>query len=34
MGNKILRPNDLEPFSGFNDDQIGYLRDKFELLSD
>jgi hypothetical protein len=32
MGNKILRPSELEPFSGFNDDQIGYLKDKFDLL--
>ena len=34
MGNRVLRPSELEPFSGFNDDQIGYLRDKFDLLCD
>jgi Ca2+-binding EF-hand superfamily protein len=34
MGNKILRPSELEPFSGFSDDQIGYLKDKFDLLCD
>lgn len=34
MGNKTLRPNDIEPLSGFNDDQIGYLKDKFEILCD
>lgn len=34
MGNKILRPTELEPFSGFNDDQISYLKDKFDLLCD
>jgi len=34
MGNKILRPTELEPFAGFNDDQISYLKDKFDLLSD
>jgi Ca2+-binding EF-hand superfamily protein len=34
MGNKILRPTELEPFAGFNDDQISYLKDKFDLLAD
>ena len=34
MGNKILRPTELEPLSGFNDDQISYLQDKFEILCD
>lgn len=34
MGNKILRPNPIEPLSGFNDDQISYLKDKFEILCD
>lgn len=29
MGNKILRPSEMDPFAGFNDDQIGYLKDKF-----
>ena len=34
MGNKFLRPPEFEPNSGFNDDQISYLRDKFEILSE
>ena len=34
MGNKVLRPSELEPLAGFNDDQISYLKDKFELLCD
>ena len=32
MGNKSLRPSQFEPFSGFNDDQIGYLKDKYDHL--
>lgn len=34
MGNKILRPSELEPLAGFSDDQISYLKDKFEMLCD
>lgn len=34
MGNKILRPTEMEPFAGFNDDQLSYLQDKFEVLCD
>lgn len=34
MGNKILRPAELDPYSGFTDDQIGYLQEKFEILCD
>ena len=34
MGNKVLRPSELDPFAAFNDDQISYLQDKFEILCD
>lgn len=29
MGNKVLRPSPIEPLSGFNDDQLSYLHEKF-----
>ncbi len=34
MGNKELRPSEHDPLAPFNDDQISYLKDKFEALSD
>ena len=34
MGNKDLRPYEHEPFSGFSDDQIVYLKDKYDQLCD
>ena len=32
MGNKLLRPNEDNPLDGFNDDQLTYLADKFDVL--
>lgn len=34
MGNKILRPSPIESLAGFNDDQLSYLNEKFEILCD
>lgn len=34
MGNKILRPDPLDQFAPFNDDQKVYLRDKYDNLCD
>jgi hypothetical protein len=34
MGNKILRPDPMDQFAPFNDDQKRYLKDKYENLCD
>ena len=34
MGNKTLRPEELDSYEGFTDNQIGYLQEKFEILCD
>ncbi len=34
MGNKILRPDPMDQFAPFHDDQKCYLKEKYENLSD
>lgn len=33
MGNKELRPSEDDPMRGFDDQQLTYLAEKFELVS-
>lgn len=33
MGNKTLRPSEEDPLRGFDDEQLQYLAEKFELVS-
>lgn len=34
MGNKTLRPDSMDPFAPFSDDQKGYLKEKYSTLCD
>lgn len=34
MGNQILGKRPLDFFKGFNEEQVQYIREKFEILKD